>query len=263
MTLPIAESWFATESMGEGVTHIWEPHVDEFIRCNVWHVRGRDRDLLVDSGLGVASLREGLRYLFDRPGTDVWAVATHTHYDHIGSMHEFETRLVHPLEARELETGDVFVALRRSDFPPEVFAAYDAEGRGPGEDLLMALPYEGFDIGAYRIIGAAPTRLIDEGDFVDLGDRVFEVIHLPGHSPGGIGLWEKATGILFSGDAIYDGPLLDDLPGSSVPDYVRTMERLRELPVTVVHGGHDPSFGRERLVEIADAYLNSKRGEEK
>jgi hypothetical protein len=33
------------------------------------------------------------------------------------------------------------------------------------------------------------------------------------------------------------------------------MKRLRELPVEVVHAGHDPSFGRARLIKLADAYL--------
>ena len=37
---------------------------------------------------------------------------------------------------------------------------------------------------------------------------------------------------------------------------VETMQRLRELPVRVVHGGHEPSFGRPRLIKIADAYLD-------
>ena len=90
---------------------------------------------------------------------------------------------------------------------------------------------------------------------VDIGNRRFEVLHLPGHSPGSIGLWEKDSGIFFSGDAIYDGPLLDGLEDSSIPDYVRTMKRLRELPVRVVHAGHDQSFGRERLIELVDTYL--------
>ena len=90
---------------------------------------------------------------------------------------------------------------------------------------------------------------------VDLGNRTFEVLHFPGHSPGSIGLWEAATSTLFSGDAIYDGPLLYALEGSNIDDYIRTLERLRELPVTVVHGGHDPSFGRARMVEICDTYL--------
>jgi glyoxylase-like metal-dependent hydrolase (beta-lactamase superfamily II) len=90
---------------------------------------------------------------------------------------------------------------------------------------------------------------------IDLGDRSFEVLHLPGHSQGSLGLWEQATGILFSGDAIYDSYLLDELPESDIEAYIRTMKRLRELPVNVVHGGHDRSFGRERFVELIDAYL--------
>ena len=54
---------------------------------------------------------------------------------------------------------------------------------------------------------------------------------------------------------MYDGPLLDQLDGSDVDAYAVTMRRLRDLPVTVVHGGHEPSFGRQRLVELCDAYL--------
>jgi glyoxylase-like metal-dependent hydrolase (beta-lactamase superfamily II) len=100
--------------------------------------------------------------------------------------------------------------------------------------------------------------VVDEGDVIDLGNRHFEVLHLPGHSPGSIGLWEASTGTLFSGDSIYDGPLIDQFPGSSIADYVRTMRRLRALPVTVVHGGHEPSFGRERLVSLVDAYLERR-----
>jgi glyoxylase-like metal-dependent hydrolase (beta-lactamase superfamily II) len=73
-----------------------------------------------------------------------------------------------------------------------------------------------------------------------------------------MGLWEAASGTLFSGDAVYDGPLLDELPGSDIPRYVETMKRLRELPVSVVHAGHEPSFGRERLRELADAYLSQR-----
>ena len=74
-------------------------------------------------------------------------------------------------------------------------------------------------------------------------------------SPGSMGLWEPMTDTLFSGDAIYDGLLPDELADSVIPDYIHTMKRLREMPVTVVHGGHEASFGRDRLVEIADDYL--------
>ncbi len=58
---------------------------------------------------------------------------------------------------------------------------------------------------------------------------------------------------------MYDAQLLDELPGSDQELYRRTMQRLLELPVTVVHGGHDNSFGRERLREIATAYLEGRK----
>ena len=102
---------------------------------------------------------------------------------------------------------------------------------------------------------AAATTTLVEGDKIDLGDRHFEILHLPGHSHGSIGLWDAISGVLFSGDAIYDGPLIDVLPESDIEVYIRTMKRLRELPVSAVHAGHEPSFGRERLVELAEAYL--------
>ena len=75
------------------------------------------------------------------------------------------------------------------------------------------------------------TRIVDEGDEIDLGDRRLTVLHLPGHTPGETGLWEEATRTLFSGDCVYEsGVLLDELPESDIPDYVRSMERLREIP---------------------------------
>ena len=55
-------------------------------------------------------------------------------------------------------------------------------------------------------------------------------------------------------------PFLDELPESDIDDYRRSMARLRELPVRIVHGGHDGSFGRERLLEMVDYYL-ALRGE--
>ena len=60
-------------------------------------------------------------------------------------------------------------------------------------------------------------------------------------------------------DAIYDGPLLDELGDSSIDQYCVTMERLMALPVNVVHAGHDPSFGRDRLRQLAAAYLQRRR----
>jgi glyoxylase-like metal-dependent hydrolase (beta-lactamase superfamily II) len=93
---------------------------------------------------------------------------------------------------------------------------------------------------------------------IDLGDRRFEVIHTPGHSPGGIALWEAATGILFSGDIVYDGPLIEDTYHADAAAYVGSMERLLALPVRVVHGGHFPSYGGDRHRDLIRRWLAGK-----
>jgi glyoxylase-like metal-dependent hydrolase (beta-lactamase superfamily II) len=252
MALPIAERWFETRHVGDGVTLLWEPQVIPLMRCNIWHVRGRDRDLLIDTGMGIASLREAARHLLEKP---VVAVATHTHLDHVGGHFEFADCLVHAAEAERLQNPGRAGSLRADRMPLDYKEMLRRAGYEVADLLVTALPHAGYDIDSYRLRPAHPTRVVEEGDALDTGDRRFEILHLPGHSPGSIGLWEKATGILFSGDAVYDGPLLDELETSSIPDYLATMRRLRELPVRIVHGGHDPSFGRERLVELVDGYL--------
>jgi glyoxylase-like metal-dependent hydrolase (beta-lactamase superfamily II) len=101
--------------------------------------------------------------------------------------------------------------------------------------------------------------VLDDGEIVDLGDRQFEVIHTPGHSPGGVALHEYATGILFSGDIVYDGPLIEDAYHSNIDDYIASMERLLRLPVRIVHGGHFPSFSGARYRDIITTWLASKQ----
>ena len=251
--MKIAGRWFEIARIDDGITWITEPHAERMVRCNIWHVEGRERDLLVDSGLGVVSLAEGARRVFDKR---LVAVATHAHYDHIGSFHEFAERLMHPLEADIMAESAAFATLDTDAFPPEIVAVLREAGYACPGLLIDALPHAEYAAEDYSVQGAAATRNIDEGDVIDLGDRHFEVLHLPGHSPGSIGLWEAASGTLFSGDAIYDGPLIDGLPESSVAHYIETVQRLRELPVRVVHGGHEPSFDRPRLIKIADTYLS-------
>lgn len=258
MDLEVARRWFERKRISDDITLLWEPHVHPLVRCNIWHVRGRDQDLLVDTGLGTASLKDEIRDLIDKP---LAALATHIHFDHVGGLHEFDERIVHADEAEGMADYKQFSGLSREALGAPVLEGLAAAGY-PIEDpwLISALPHPEFSPDEFRIRSAKPTRIVEDGGRIDLGNRHFEVLHLPGHSPGSIGLWEEATGTLFSGDAIYDGPLLDELPDSNISDYVVTMKRLRELPVRVVHGGHDPSFDRGRMIEICDAWLARRDG---
>ncbi|MEY2892989.1 MAG: hypothetical protein RJA98_2897 [Pseudomonadota bacterium] len=236
-----AADWYRVTPMADGVTLIDEQHIDPFYRCNIWHIRGRDGDLLVDSGLGVVSLLQQMPFI---QRERVLAVASHAHFDHIGNHHEFAQRAIHRCEAGILA---------------EPTAERTLADRYATVAMFTALPPGGFDAAAYRVPPAPATRLLEKGDVIDLGDRHLQVLHLPGHSPGSIALWEAATGTLFSGDTVYDGPLIDDAPCCCVPDYIESMVQLQSLPVRTVHGGHFPSFGAERYRSLISDYLLGKR----
>jgi glyoxylase-like metal-dependent hydrolase (beta-lactamase superfamily II) len=235
-----ATRWYETVRLGDGVTLIHEPWIKPFYRCNIWHVRGRDCDLLFDSGLGHFSLKRHVPLVSERK---LVCVASHTHFDHIGCHHEFPDRCVHRAEAKILAD------------PRNEWTLAD---RYATEEMFIAPP-EGWDTGRYRIEAAPAGRLLEAGDVIELGNRSFDVIHTPGHSPGGIALYEKKTGILLSGDIVYDGPLIDDAYHSDAGDYLATLEKMRGLSVSVVHGGHFPSFGPTRFGQLIDEYLALKR----
>lgn len=236
------QDWYSVERMANDVSLISEPFIKEFYRCNCWHVRGRDRDMLIDSGMGVVSLREWVPLVTERKLT---AVASHTHFDHIGCHHEFTDRVIHEAEADILANPTNAATLADPYVKDDIF------------DALPPLPYQST---TYTLKSAPASRTVTDGDIIDLGDRHFEVIHTPGHSPGGIALWEAATETLFSGDVVYDGPLIEDTYHSNQEHYYNSMVRLYNLPVRVVHGGHFPSYDGVRHRTIIKAWLDKKSG---
>jgi glyoxylase-like metal-dependent hydrolase (beta-lactamase superfamily II) len=258
MSLPVADPWFAVETVDDGMVMLTEPHVARLWRANLFLVRGRAHDLLVDTGMGIGKLRATISRLTDRP---IVVFTTHSHLDHIGGHSEFADCeiLVHPAEQAALQHPVGPTGLSYTSLPESRRAEYRAAGFDTEGLMVDAVPHENYDVAAHRFRGARATRLVDEGDIIDLGPRKFEVLHVPGHSPGSIALWEAATGKLIAGDAVYDGILIDSTADAHIPTYLRTMARLRELPVNVVHGGHRRAFGRERLHEIIDGYVASRR----
>jgi glyoxylase-like metal-dependent hydrolase (beta-lactamase superfamily II) len=238
VTVAIPSDWYDVAAVADGLSLIRERHVASWLRCNIWHVRGRDRDILIDSGMGLRPLKTEIPRLAERPLT---AISTHCHFDHIGGAHEFADRRGHASEAH-IHANPTWDATAATGW---IMA-----------ETFLAAPRAGFEPAQFRIAPAPLTGYLDEGDVVDLGDRVFNVFHLPGHSPGSIALYERKSGTLFSGDVVYDGPLFDTVYHSDKAVYRHSLSRLRALPVSAVYAGHDAPFGRDRMVEIIDAYLD-------
>jgi len=238
-----AFDWYVRADVAPGVIRITEPFVDAYYSANLYFVQGRDRDLLVDAGMGILPLRPVLPLTEGKP---VLALATHIHIDHVGALHEFADR-----------AGPAGEAALFATMPDDATYAEEYRER---KSPVTKLPAPGWKIADYRLKPAPLTVLLKEGDRLDLGVRSFSVLELPGHSPC-IALFDEANGVLFAGDAIYDDQLLDDMPCSDKAAYRRTMWRLiDEVDARLVLGGHGEPFDGERMREIARGYLENGSG---
>ncbi|WP_066912259.1 MBL fold metallo-hydrolase [Millisia brevis] len=248
--LPVADRWFEVVPIDDALTLIREPHVASFVRGNIWYLRGERLDLVIDTGLGVASLSAELAAGFSR--RPPVAVVTHAHLDHLGSAHEFAEVWAHELEPTELPGQGTLLGEELN----EILGGHGCSIGVPNGLLVEALPHPDYVPADYALVPVEPTRRLVDGEVIDLGDRRLTVVHLPGHTAGSIGLYDRDNRALFTGDVVYDPPdLLDELVHSNVDDYVRSMRRLLTLDVSIVYPGHGDPFAGERLRDIAGAYV--------
>lgn len=102
-----------------------------------------------------------------------------------------------------------------------------------------------------KIENVSRTTKLHDGEIIRIGEGELEVIHVPGHSPGSIALYDKTDGFLISGDALFAGSIgRTDLPGGSYESLINGIKtRLLTLPDdTIVYPGHGPAttIGHER-----------------
>jgi glyoxylase-like metal-dependent hydrolase (beta-lactamase superfamily II) len=112
------------------------------------------------------------------------------------------------------------------------------------------------------MVPTTPTRLLEDGDVIDLGDRKIEVIHVPGITPGTCGLLERESGTLLTGEAlsydnghVYDGEPPDYTNDANPEAFKASLQRMLRLPVKRVYPGHYTCLDGARLAEIVADYL--------
>ncbi len=229
--------WFTIDTVDENTYIISEYRHWEETHCYL--LNGAERSLLIDTGLGICNIYDEVLKLSSRPVT---AVATHIHWDHIGGHKYFPDFYAHQDELDWL--GGKF-PLSRETIQDMVTDRCD-------------LP-EGFDVNAYSMFQGTPTRVLRDHDTIDLGGRVIEVLHTPGHSPGHMCFWEKATGHLFTGDLVYLDTLLAYYPSTDPEAYLASLEKISTLPVKRVFPGHHSlNVAPQVIVQMRDAFAALK-----
>ncbi len=153
-------------------------------------------------------------------------ILTHTHFDHIGCIKEVMRELpdaeiwVHQIEGDYLEKGD-----ERIIHGNEMFADFIRSQYGVKD-------------GFYRF---SIHRRLAEGEVLEIGGLRWEVLHIPGHSAGGIGLYNSKNKVLIPGDTLYADYNIGrfDLYSADGNQLRSSLERLAQLDAEVLLPGHN------------------------
>ena len=201
---------------------------------NMYLVLGQERAALIDSGMGIGDLQAEIRKITSLP---CLVLNTHSHWDHVGANAQFGDCAIHAAEvaglAQAQDVGDTRQAMQssraRAVLPPD------------------------FDPATYRIQPTQASRILADGDIIDLGGRALQVIHTPGHSPGHVAFLDRDGQALFTGDVAYRGPIFICFDGCDPAGFVGSLKRLADLPeVATLCPGHndlitDPDWLKQLL----------------
>lgn len=208
--------WFTVDRIDDDTFIISEYRHWEETHCYL--LIGKDRALLIDTGLGIRNISEVVASLTDKPIT---AIATHIHWDHIGGHKYYAHFYAHEAEL---------------DWLNGKFPLSEETVRGMVLDRCDA-PAD-FRIEDYRMFQGMPTKVLRGGEVIELGGRSVEVLHTAGHSPGHMCFWEQTRGYLFTGDLVYKGTLFAYYPSTDPQEYLRSLEKIAALPAKRVFPAH-------------------------
>ncbi len=194
-----------------------EAFSDNPFDTNCWLLarEGRDEALVVDPGFFPDRVRDLLRAAGKWPAA---VLATHGHYDHVGS-------------AAALCGSELPLYIHKDDElaltdPRAWGAGFVTEAAGRPEDV----------------------RTLSDGDVLDVAGFSLEVLHTPGHTPGSVCF--TAGDFVFTGDLVFRGAIgRSDFPNSSFEDMEASLRRFLALPDPVAaYPGHGPetTVGLER-----------------
>lgn len=222
------QAFFKTSLIGEGIWSISGPANDQ-----MYMVQGRDKALLVDTGMGVGDLAGLVRSLTSLP---VLVVNTHGHPDHAGGNGGFDVVYLHPADE------PIMKKMCTNEYRLNDLKAFHGDGTPAFQRMAAGLV-------SFREIRMLPLA---QGMCFDLGGRTFEVVELPGHTPGGVCLLNEEEGLIFTGDMIVETPVWMYLKHSlPLEVYLASLRKINQRRFDTLFPGHQPTpLGRENLEDL-------------
>ena len=218
---------------GNGIYNIFMP-----AGFNTYLVLGQEKALLVDTGMGVGSLKAVVDSITSLP---VQVLNTHGHPDHAGGNAEFGPAMIHPADKA---TADRManLAFRRADI------ARIAGSEHP-EMINMLQPdsENGF-------------IFIEDGHVIDLGGRRLTVHHTPGHTVGSVCVFDEATGTLFGGDTVQPNIGMMSIESAPPDALLAGLKKIAPLDVKRVMYGHNMPISVQEGRTLLDTAITLLEG---
>jgi glyoxylase-like metal-dependent hydrolase (beta-lactamase superfamily II) len=225
----VPDPWFEVYEPAKQVFAIYEPHQAE--ETIAYLIVGTRRALLFDTGMGISNIKKVTAQLTTLP---IIVLNSHTHDDHVGGNWQFDT-------VYGIDTEFTRANAKGS--------REDAQAEIAPDQICGALP-PGFDAHSYSTRPWKIVSYIHDGEKIDLGDTIIEVIATPGHTPDAISLFDRGHGLLFTGDTYYPAPIWLFRPETDLDAYALSIRRLAALApkVKFVLGAHNIPVARASVL---------------
>jgi len=234
-----SEQWFETIKH-KNYLYIIRERLDEIdprfytTYTNLYLVMGSHSALLIDTGCGLFPLKPLIKDLIG--DKELFIINTHSHFDHIGGNHEFDSVLIHKKERKLISKPRDITFLR--DSPKEAIKRFESKN--------------------YILPPAKEIQQVIDNEIINLGELSIKVIHTPGHSPGCISLLTNKNE-LFTGDTAHYGMMY--LTKKTFPIILSSISKLLDLfnnskNIKIYPSHEEFAVGKELLVDLIKGIKN-------
>ncbi len=235
---------FKIDKIKENIYKISEPYFKE--HANIFIVKGKKFDLVVDSGMGLENLKE---FLLKKKIMNPKVFITHGHFDHIGGMKFFEPNelLICGKVAENLSNKKLFGLeyLHDKDFDINI-------GKKLGVNVKEFC--KKFNVDKIKKPSIYKKNVISNGTYS------FEIIHTPGHTDDSYILFDKKNKIIITGDTLYNGKIYMTMKNSDKKSFFKFLKKIQGLDFNLVLPGHNKVMNKKQALVIIEMWLKALRG---